>query len=184
MLKSIKKIINVIVNILLTFIIIVAIFLVYTTIQTKIKKQDYPNVFGYTFFKVVTGSMADTINIDDLVIVEIKEEETEYKENDIIVFKQDDNMITHRIIKINENEIITKGDANNTTDEPITRDQIIGLVVKIIPNVGIWQKVIMSPQVFLSIITTIFLFGLAFSDDEKTKQQVVTDEKKEDKDNG
>ena len=170
MIKFLKKLINTIANLLLIIIIFIAIFLFYTSCQTKLKKQEYPNVFGYTFFKVVTGSMANTINIDDLVIVEIKKTETEFKENDIVVYKQENNMITHRIVKIEEDKIITKGDANNTLDEPIIREQIVGKVIKIVPNVGIWQKVLGTPQVFFSIIITIILFGLAFSGDKNKKE--------------
>ena len=126
--------------------------------------------------------MVNTINIDDVVIVKIKDKETEFMKDDIIVFKQGSNMITHRIFEIGEEKFITKGDANNTLDEPITRNEIIGKVVKIIPKVGIWQKVIMSPQVFLSIIITIILFGLAFSN-EDSKTRAVINKKKEDKNN-
>lgn len=169
--KKIKKIINLIVNILLTIIIFVAIFLVYCTIQTKVENNDYPNIFGYTYFKVVTGSMADTINVGDVVIVKIKDNKTTLKEDEIIVFKQDNNMITHRIIKINKDKIITKGDANNVVDEPITEDNVIGTVINIIPDVGVWQAVFMTPQVFLSILITVILFGIVFSFDDKKEEK-------------
>ena len=37
-------------------------------------KNNYGNIFGYTFFEVATGSMADTIEIGDVVVVEITKE--------------------------------------------------------------------------------------------------------------
>ena len=76
-------------------------------------------------------------------------------------------------------KIITKGDANNTTDNPITRSEVIGKVIKIIPNIAIWKKVFTSPKVIISVITTIIFFGIAFSFKEKNQCK----EKEEDKDN-
>ena len=103
--------------------------------------------------------------------VNLKNEKDIFNEQDIIVFKQDDNIITHRIVKIDSNgEITTKGDANNTEDEPITEDKIIGKVVKIIPNIAIWKRVLTSPEILFLIILTIIIWGIGImmiSKDEK-----------------
>ena len=81
----------------------------------------------------------------------------------IIVYRQEDSFITHRVIKINEDTVITKGDANNSEDRQINKNQILGKVIYIIPKVSIWKKVLSTPVVSISIITTILLFGFAFS---------------------
>ena len=48
---------------------------------------------------------------------------------------------------------VTKGDANNSKDEPISKEQIVGKVVKIIPGFGIIRKTILNPIfIFLSYI--------------------------------
>ena len=44
---------------------------IYNGIQTKIFGKNYSDFFGYTMFEVQTGSMADTINAGDWVLVEI-----------------------------------------------------------------------------------------------------------------
>lgn len=163
--KIIYKITSKMLNVLLAISTVILIILVYNYVQTKILKKDYSNIFGYTAFKVISGSMADTINIDDIVVVKInnKNKQEDFKVNDIVVFKQDDYIITHRIIAIEGNKIITKGDANNTEDKTISKEQIIGKVTKVISNFGIWKKVFASPEVFISIIITTVLFALAFS---------------------
>lgn len=180
-----KKVISIILNILLGVVILLLILFAYNSIQTRVFHKEYSNVFGYTAFKVVSGSMYDTIDIGDIVIVKIKKDKDVFSEDNIIVFKEENSIITHRIIEIDGEKIITKGDANNTEDEPITREKIIGKVTKIIPNVEIWKKVFTSPQVVISIITTIILFTIAFSYDgdkkSKTNQEQDSSEEKEDK---
>lgn len=184
--KILGKTVSIILNILLAIAILILIIVAYNYYQTNIMKKDYTNFFGYSVFKVASGSMSNAINVGDIIIAEIRKNDEKLKKDDIIVFKQDNSIITHRIIDIDGENIITKGDANNTEDAPITKEAVIGKVIKIIPNVAIWKKVFTSPEVFISAITTIILFGIAFSyngnkNDDKNKQQTLPEEKKEDK---
>ena len=55
------------------------------------------------------------------------------------------------------------GAANNAIDVAITQDVIIGKVIKIYENAGIWQKILTTPQVVVMIFVTLILFDLAFS---------------------
>lgn len=160
--KMIKQLISIILNIFLVITTFILGVLIYNYVQTKILKKDYCNFFGYTAFKVVTGSMADTINIGDIVIVKVKNDKDEFNLQDIIVFKQDDSIITHRIVGIEGDNITTKGDANNTNDETVSKNQIIGRVTKVITNLEVWKKVFTNPSVFISIIITVSLFAVAF----------------------
>ena len=127
---------------------------IYYIVQIKVFQNDYSNLFGYTFFEVATGSMSPTINVGDVVIVKITKE---VNENDIIVFKEENNFITHRLIQKEEGKIITKGDANNSEDKSITEDSILGKVITIIPQIGNWRKAILSPEV-ISLILILFVF--------------------------
>ena len=121
------KISSIITNIIIIFLI--AIF-IYYNFQVHIKKIDKNEVFKVTLFIVKTGSMNPTININDIIIVERTKE---LANSDIIAFKQEGNLIVHRIVEKNENEIITKGDFNNQEDESIQYEQVIGKVVQVIP---------------------------------------------------
>ena len=143
-------------NIVIVILSIVLLLAIYNLINIRILKKDYTNLFGYTYFDIITGSMVDTINIDDYVFVKITKD---VKKDDIISFKYDGVIVTHRIIEINDKEIITKGDANNTIDNPITKDDVIGKVI----HVGLVSKTIMSPMILVSLIVTIVLFGIYFS---------------------
>lgn len=169
MLKNfrISRIIGFILDILIvlfTFLIILGLYYVF---QIKVLNKDYPSMFGYTFFEVATGSMADTINIGDVVVVKITKD---VKENDIIVFRENDSFVTHRLISKNSSEIITKGDANNSEDKPIKEEQILGKVIKIVPKVGIWKKIILSPEVLGLVTILIVLIGLLLSHKPKIEK--------------
>jgi len=184
MLKKVSKIFEIILNILTTIIFIIVLIVGYNLVQTKVLNKDYTNLFGYTISQVATGSMSGSIEVKDIVVTKIlSQEQIEKLEvNDIVVFKQEDYMVIHRIVEIEDQYVITKGDANNTVDAPIKKEDIIGQAVKIIHNVGIWENVFTTPKVYISIIITIFLFGITFSfnGNFKRKEKVSMEEKASD----
>ena len=131
-----KKIFNIASKIILIFLITVLLLYLF---EIKVMREKYFNFFGYSFFEVLTGSMEDTINIGDLVVVKITKD---IEVNDIIAFKQEGNLIIHRVINIKDNEIITKGDANNEEDTPIKEEQIIGKECFKIKKFKIWKEIV------------------------------------------
>lgn len=168
-----NKVFSILLNILITIVVVCLVFAVYNFIQLEVLKKDYVNYFGYTYFNTISGSMEDTINIDDYVIVKITKN---VGENDIVTFKDDNMIITHRIVRVEGKKIVTKGDANNAEDKPICKKQIIGKVTYISRSTGKFIKVITEPSVFVSFFVTILLFNFAFSDSKKERS--VSDEKK------
>ena len=143
---------------------------VYTFIMTDILKRDYANVFGYTYFVVATGSMSGTIEVNDVVIVKLGEE---VELNDIITYQgEQGEFITHRVVKKIGNQIITQGDVNNTEDEPITTDDVVGVV-----------KLVISPSFVLKLIAVILIVFilLAFLNFDKIFKKFVIGEEKEKK---
>lgn len=152
--KKLSKILGYILNILIILVTIIIILAIYYFIQIKVFNKTYANIFGYTFFEVATGSMEPTIDVGDVIIVKIT---NEVNENDIIVCNKDNAFITHRLIRIEEDNFITKGDANNTEDEPMNKSDLVGKVVNIIPNFSLWKKVIYTPQVIIPIFVMLIL---------------------------
>ena len=166
-----QKLINCILNILLTTVTIIIRIGFYYIYQIKIAKNDYANLFGYTFFEVATGSMSPTMEIGDVVIVKITKQ---VEQNDIIVYVDGENIITHRLIEINDNELIAKGDANNSEDKPIQQDMVLGEVIQILPKIGIWRKIFTSSEVVGLILVLIVLFSAIFmfsGSDSKEKEE-------------
>jgi len=128
----------------------------YGIVQTKIMNKKYANYFGYTYFQILTGSMEDTISIDDMVFVRITKD---VKEQDIISYESNNEIITHRIIEEREDGYITQGDNNNTSDGLIKKEQVVGKVVYIGRKYGKVKKFIFEPIVLIPLITSIALFS-------------------------
>ena len=101
--RVIKTIEKIIVNLIIVVLAIIAILVILGFCQVNIQKKQYINIFGYSVLSAETGSMSPTIEKGDIVIIKIGDE---IKENDIITYKKDNVLITHRISKINENTII------------------------------------------------------------------------------
>ena len=120
------KILNSVIALLSILMIIIISKYLY---QVAIQKKDYGTIFGYTVFKIATGSMEPTINIGSRVIIKLT---NDIKDNDIIVYKKDLDYVCHRVEKINKNGVICKGDNNNVEDDEISKSNIIGKVIFII----------------------------------------------------
>ena len=156
--KLIEKLIKFILNITFIIVILLIMVIAYNYIQLNILKQEYNTFFGFSIFNISSGSMKEAIQIDDIIIV--KKEEN-LNEGDIITFFQDEQIVTHRIIEILDDEnFITKGDANNSKDSKVYRQNVIGKVIKIIPKGGVWLKVFSDSKVIICIVITLIFIGM------------------------
>ena len=111
----------------------------------------------YKIYLVHTDSMEQTIRPGSLVLVH----ENQYHVGQVITFKVDGLIITHRLIAIHPNgTILTKGDANPTVDPwRATKADIIGGVVRTIPMVGyLWNFIFMTWEGPVSILLAISFF--------------------------
>ena len=137
-----KKILKIIYVIIILIVVLINLFSIF-----------HLSFFGFRLYRVGSGSMEPYLKVDDYILVK---KQNEYKKDDVITYKIDKSYITHRIIEINEDKIITKGDANNTEDEPINKDNIIG---KVILKVGVLGFIIYLFSRPLSWIL-LFIIGL------------------------
>ena len=142
--KYIKNILKIIAYIILIFFLgLVCI----TFVQTDILKKDYVNIFDHTYFVVTTGSMSGTIETNDLIIVKLTHD---VKKNDIITFKDKNNtIVTHRVVKIETGKYYCKGDRNNSLDEPISKNDIIGKVTFVISPRNLAKVIILFIMLFI-----------------------------------
>lgn len=106
---------------------------VYLANANSLIGNQLPMPFGYGAAVVLSGSMEPEFSAGDLIVV--KETEN-YKQNDIVVFQDGNSLVVHRIINIEGETITTKGDANNTADEPINVSTVKGKVLFWIPYAG------------------------------------------------
>lgn len=157
-----------IVNLIIFILGIIALIAIWASIQLSVQNKEYIDIFGYSAFSTSTGSMSPTMEKGDIVLVKIGEPT---KEKDIITYKKDNKFITHRIIEIDGESIIAQGDNNNTQDETITKDAIVGKVVYIINNVEVWKSVFSDTNVIIPIVLTVILFVILVSYKEKNRDK-------------
>ena len=163
--KLIEKLVNIILNFTFIIVILSIMLIIYSYIQLNILKQEYNTFFGFSIFNISSGSMKETIQIDDIIIIK---EENRLHKGDIITFFQDDQIITHRIIEIlDDGNFITKGDANNSKDSKVYKQNVIGKVVKIIPRGGVWIKVFSDSKVITCICITLIFIGITIKNNKK-----------------
>lgn len=103
--------------------------------------------------------MVPTINVGDIVVVKLTKD---IKKDDIITYKENNYFITHRVIKIDGDKIVAKGDYNDSIDKDVNLCDVLGKVIKVVPGVGIWKNVLKNPKVMVSLMVTFILFALYF----------------------
>ncbi len=178
--SHLKRITKIVVNALTFVLLLILILVIYGKVSTTFGEKSYPNYFGYTFFEVASGSMEPALHINDVVLVKMTKDN--FKNGDIIAFQIGNAIITHRVLFIDGEVITVKGDSNNVVDKPIVRDQVIGRIVKVFPELGIWKKVLTDPKILFAIFVTLLLFDFALSygnrEDKKIEKMLDLDEGK------
>ena len=144
---------------------------VYSFNVSRLAGDPVPMPFGVGSAVVLSGSMEPAISVGDLLIISRQDA---YQVGDIVVYQSGRIAVTHRIVSISEDEVITRGDANNAEDDPIPPEHITGEVVLIIPCVGYLVNIIKTPLVTLAIIAlAVFLMERSFrAEKEKDKQRL------------
>ena len=173
-----KKILKIIGTIIIIALVLLLLFDVIIVIKSKTNPDKVPGIFGYKPFIVLSGSMMSKIEVGDLVFVK-ETDATTLKENDIIAFKDDENLVTtHRIINvINENGEIsfeTKGDSNNVKDEKrVYPKDIEGIYVFKIEKLGKFILYLQEPQGFSIMMLAILIIGaiLFMMDNRKANKE-------------
>ena len=139
----------------------------------------------YSLYIVRSGSMAPVINLGDMVIgsqVSI----AEIKPGVIVTYELGINLITHRVLSVDGNTLITKGDANEDPDpNPVLLSQVKSLYLFRIPYVGYaagfvrtrlgWFLAIILPSIVLVGFIVKDIIREAFKNENHVKNIVKTD---------
>ena len=159
MAKKVKNILLKLMNVVSVLIIVISIGALLTVVLTK--PGQAPNFFGYSLFRVMTGSMEPTIHTNSLIVVKRTPAE-ELSEGDVITFYSQDPSLngepnTHRIVRFEEQQgkrlIYTRGDANNIDDRYPTQDEdVIGKVIYTSAKLGTFVRLISKPLIFVPLI--------------------------------
>lgn len=98
-----------------------------------------PKLFGYEIYGILSNSMEPEIMTGSIVYVEHVDAD-DIQVNDVITYKMSsdsDVVATHRVVSIEDDTFITKGDHNKSVDaQPVGFNRLLGRVVLSIPFFG------------------------------------------------
>lgn len=134
-----RKTFRIIKNVLFITIMVFAVSLVIITLTARINGST-PSVFGYSVYRVSSGSMEPYLEVGDIILTQ-ECDPMELKQGDIVTYDGKSGQfagkrVTHRVDKapyLNEDDgkyyLITKGDNNPVEDTPITTSQVKSVFV-------------------------------------------------------
>lgn len=135
-----------------------------------------PMPFGYGAALVLTGSMEPTIMTDDMIFVK---EADSFQKDDIVVFQSGSILVVHRVLEVQEDSLLTQGDANNAPDEPVALKDVKGIVIGWIPGAGPAVRLLKSPWVTFALIAGAIAMVEGSFRSQKKKDQDELDKIKE-----
>ena len=120
-----------------------------------------PTIFGYSLFRVSSGSMVPELKIGDVILTSECDGNL-VKTGDIVTYKSTSGsmkgkLITHRVIKDpydnnGKKYVVTKGDANSLADSPIATSQIQSKLLTKISVLSFIYNAFLTPWGLLLII--------------------------------
>lgn len=160
--RAVRMLKNTICWVLIVILAITMVIFLTTRIQ-----GNTPTVFGYTIFRITTGSMEPELMIGDVILDKVVDENTEIAVGDVITFEGgsqfDGKLVTHKVIKApytdeNGNEMLqTHGIANEIDDTPISISQVRAKMICKIPFIDTLYNLFLSPSGLLIMILLIIL---------------------------
>ncbi len=148
-----------ILNVISVLLIAASVFVLCTVVMTR--RGEAPSIFGYSMFRVMTGSMEPEIRADSLIVVK-QEEPSSIRQGDIISYYSSDPQLggavnTHRVVSVECNadhySYVTRGDANALPDQyPVAEESLLGKVIYVSYPLGVAVNIISQPVAFFLLI--------------------------------
>ena len=174
-----KKIAKNIKNILYVILIILIYNMVLIGVSSTNKFKNI-NLFGYKSYVITSASMEPEIKLGDVIVSKVTKQQNLQK-GDVITFKKNQDVITHRIVDIENNEekkyYVTKGDNNKYEDlEKIEYGKIEGKYIFKISKLG--KFIILLDNKIVILIIMLVILILCFMKIQKDEKKEIRREKK------
>ena len=153
---------KIIIKILYGIFVICTIYNIIFLVNTTIKKQNYFDLMGISLLSMESNAMGKEIPKNALIITKKYHEYDKVNNNDNIAYIVNKKIRINKIINIKSDngKIIytTKSNNNYFADiEKISKNQIIGRVIYVIPTGGILLKILQSKITTVVIIVILLL---------------------------
>lgn len=184
--NKVFRIINLIKNIICWTLVVVLVFTLVLFFTSRVNGST-PSVFGYSIFRVSSGSMEPELMVGDIILDKTVDNPKDLKVGDVITFKSNDygdKLVTHKIIKAPYEEngklmLQTKGIANEVEDKPISTDNVKGIMICKVDYLDTVYNIFLSPWGLLILIALIVVI---FFDEIITIVKILTNNDKSVKD--
>lgn len=167
--KRVYKIFKQIVNVLCWILIAVLVATVVFSLVTRVR-GDSPMIFGYSIFRVSSGSMEPELKVGDIILIKEAENPKDIKEGEIVTFDGVNELsgltVSHQVYKApfqDENgewKLQTKGLANDYADTAIPLENVKGVFLCTVPFLTKVYEIFLSPWgllVFILLMVVIFI---------------------------
>ncbi|MGD6815545.1 signal peptidase I SipW [Metabacillus sp. 84] len=124
--KAVKRIVS---QLMSAFLFLLLTGMILLVVSTNVSGGD-PEIFGYQFKTVLSGSMEPGIQTGSVIAVQPGGDMTRFEQGDVITFKMDEQtLVTHRVIerKTSGEHVMytTKGDNNQSADSsPVLSENV------------------------------------------------------------
>ena len=78
---------------------------------------------------ITSSSMWPVLKKGDIVLIRGVSGKNDIAKGDIVVYDNSKGFTIHRVVRMNDATIITRGDANNVDDSPVPYDKVVGKAV-------------------------------------------------------
>lgn len=126
----IKKTLRIISSLAGSIFLVFVCILAFVVLSSRIAGGE-PTILGYQVKVVLSGSMEPTFQTGSIISIKLRNNHSTYQKGDVITFRKDKELITHRIIDIQKvsGKVLykTKGDHNNAPDLwEVSKENIVG----------------------------------------------------------
>lgn len=84
----------------------------------------------YPIASITSSSMWPSLKQGDIVFIRGVSAKEELNLGEVVVYENEKGFTIHRVAKLNEDTLVTRGDANNKDDEPVSYDKVVGKAVE------------------------------------------------------
>ena len=145
-------------------ILIVPVFLIIVFLATTLMLP----LFGINYYTVLTPSMTPVVKVNALVYINTNK--TDIIEDDIVAVKTGGLPFLHRVVKVEGNEVETKGEQNDN-HERFPRENIIGVMAFQIPYIGWFFKNKYLPWITIMAILLYIVGNRFYEEIKKAKKR-------------
>ena len=123
-----------------------------------------PVLWGKKPLVIISGSMEPILKVGGILYYE-KINLDDFKKDDILVYRLNEHIVSHRIVNINEYGFETKGDNNNSNDSYIVdKNNVIGRGNNwSIPYIGYYADFIYNHKYLLIVMIILSYFNIWFN---------------------